>query len=96
MSSFKSRLAKLEEISRLRNGVHRVPGVPEETMTEIRRVAAVCATAHELAAFLATLLPDEERDVISIDDRQRRDAVLAATARSIMDEIDTDTQLLAG
>jgi hypothetical protein len=96
MSMFKSRVAKLEEISRLKNGDHRAPGVPDEMMAEVHRVAAICGNWQELAAFLATLLPNEERDVVAIDDKQRRDAVLAAMARSIMDEVHADIQLQAG
>lgn len=96
MTAFKSRIAKLEEIRRLKGGAHRIPGIKEETVADIRRVAAVCTTWQELAAFLASLLPIEQRAIVPIDDKQRRDAVLGTVARSIMDEVHGNAELLAG
>lgn len=96
MSVIKGRLAKLEKVSRLKGGVNRVPGVSKEALAEARRVALICATWQEVAAFLSTLLPTEPRDVVPIDEKRRRDAVLGAAARSIMDEVHDDHPLRAG
>lgn len=87
MSMIKSRLSKLEEMSRDRNGALRVPGISTEEMLEIRRVAATCGNPDEVAAFLRTRLPDKTSGVVSIEDRRRDDAVLGAFARTIFEEV---------
>jgi hypothetical protein len=87
MSVIRNRIAKLEELSRDQNGVLRVPGISDDEMSEIRRVAYLCGSAEELAAFLRSRLPDDAGGVVSLEDRRRNDAVLAAAARAIFDEI---------
>lgn len=87
MSIIEGRLAKLEQIARAHNGGARLPGVAEEAMHEVRRVAAVCSSANELAAYLHTRLPPTEEDVVSLEAKRISDAALAATARSIFEEV---------
>lgn len=87
MSMIKSRLAKLEELSRDRNGTLRVPGVSPEDMAEIRRVAATCANVNELTAYLHSRLAVDDGGVVSLDERRRDAAVLATTARVIFDDV---------
>lgn len=86
MSGIKTRISKLEQTARVRNGSGRQPGIPDEVMEDARRVAAVCTTADELAANFKTRLPVQKGEVVSLDDRRRTDAVLGAAARSIFDE----------
>lgn len=87
MSMIKSRLIKLEELSRDRNGTLRVPGVSPEDMAEIRRVAATCANVNELTAYLHSRQSIDDGGVVSLDERRRDAAVLAATARVIFDDV---------
>lgn len=87
MSMIKTRVAKLEELSRDQNGVLRVPGIPADEMLEIRRVAATCGSPDELTAYLRTRLPDETTSIVSLEDRRRDDAVLGALARTIFEEV---------
>ncbi|WP_260598292.1 hypothetical protein [Sphingomonas endolithica] len=87
MSAIETRIAKLEQITRDRSGSLHVPGVTDEQMVEIRRVAAVCANPDDLAAYLRTRLPAGDAGVVSLDDRRRIDAVLSAAARTIFEEV---------
>ena len=87
MSMIKTRIAKLEELSRDQSGALHVPGIPAEEMLKLRRVAATCGSADALATYLRTRLPGKDADVISLEDRRRNEAVLAAAARTIFEEV---------
>jgi hypothetical protein len=87
MSIIESRIAKLEQQTRNRVDPTRAPGIPDAEMSEIRRVAAVCNSPEELAAHIKTRLSMDDQAVVSLEDKRRTDAVLAAAARSIFDEV---------
>jgi hypothetical protein len=86
MPMIESRIAKLEQMTRDQGGELRIPGVTDDEMNEIRRVAGTCNTADGLIAYLRTRLPADEQAVVSLEDRRRADAVLAAAARTLFEE----------
>jgi hypothetical protein len=86
MSMIKTRIAKLEETSQEASPASRPPGIPAEAMREARRVAAVCSSWEDLAAYLRSQLVLEDQDVVSFEERRRVDAVLNASARTIFEE----------
>lgn len=84
--SIKNRVSNLEKHSRSAGDPNRVPGIPDELLTELRKVAATCATWQELDAHLKARTKREEQ-IISLDERRRSDAVTDAFARSLFDEV---------
>ena len=86
MSIIETRIAKLEQITRVRTGNLHIPGIADAELDEIQRAAATCSSADELASYLRSRLPADDGIVVSLDDRRRIDAVLNATARAFFDE----------
>ena len=89
MPMIENRIAKLEQHVRDHGRPARAPGVSVEAMAEIRRVAAVCETAGQLARYLKTLEPAAET-VVSLDQRQREDVCRAAFARAVWEDVRGD------
>lgn len=85
--SIEHRLAKLEQLTRDRHTSARAPGISDEVMQDIRRVAAVCNGPDELTAYLYTLMPVADEGVASLEAKCRTDAVATGFARAMFDEV---------
>ena len=84
--SIEHRLTKLEQIARDRHVTTRLPGISEEVLKDIRRVAAACNSPAELEAYLQSLQPRAEDRVVSLEEKRRTDAVMAGLARTMFEE----------
>lgn len=90
MPNIESRLSKLEQNT---DGlkIHRTKEERDETygkaMSQARAVAAVCATWQDVAAYLKSLLPSGDRDLVSLDRLRQIETVTNSQAKAIFEEV---------